>query len=77
MTICISQLRRIACFRPDVLPVGKNETKNAYPIHSQRNSEILTNQPARKNAGNAAYGHPVSRMQASVARDINAARDEH
>ena len=77
MTICIFQLLRIACFRPDVLPVGKNETGNAYLVHTQFDSEILTNQLARKNAGNALRGYPVSRMQASETRDISVCREEH
>ncbi|WP_301004294.1 hypothetical protein, partial [uncultured Bacteroides sp.] len=67
--------RRIACFRPDVPPAGKNETANAYLAHIQRDSEILTNQPARKSTGNALYEHPVGPISVSVARDINAARD--
>ena len=77
LTICISRCRRIACFRPDVLPVGKNGTENAYPVHPQCDSEILTNQPACKNTGNTLRGHPVSRMQASVAKDISVCHEEH
>ncbi|WP_294618818.1 hypothetical protein [uncultured Bacteroides sp.] len=77
MTICIFQLLRIACFRPDVLPVGKNGTKNIHLPHYQYDSEILTNQPAQKSAGNALYGHPVCRILVFQPMDINAARDGH
>ena len=77
MTICIFQLRRIACFRPDVLPVEKNGTENAHLSENQCNSEILTNQPEEKNTENAAYGHPVSQISVSFASDINIARDRH
>ncbi len=77
MTICIFQLRRIACFRPDVLPVGKNEMENAYVIHSQSDSEILTNQPAWENAGSAVHGRSVFRMRASVARNTTVYHEKH
>ncbi|WP_300646534.1 hypothetical protein [uncultured Bacteroides sp.] len=77
LTICIFRRRRIACFRPDVLPAGKNGTENAHPPHTQHDSEILTNQPAWKSAGNALCGHPVCRISVFVARNINAARDGH
>ncbi len=77
LTICISRYRRIGCFRPYVLPAGKNGTENAHLPGNQRNSEIFTNKPERKNIENAACGHPVSRILPSVARDINIARDRH
>ncbi|WP_300877846.1 hypothetical protein [uncultured Bacteroides sp.] len=77
LTVCIFQSRRIACFRPDVLPAGKNETGNTQLRHTQGNSEILTNQPERKNAGNAVCGHPVCRILVFAAMDINAAHVRH
>ncbi len=77
LTICLFRRRRIACFRPDVLPAGKNGTENGHLPHTQLDSEILTNQPVRKSAGNAAYGHPVCRISVFVASGINAARDGH
>ena len=77
LTICISSRRRIVFFRPYALPAEKNETECTYLTGSQPDSEIFTNQPAGKSAGNAACGHPVCRISVFMAKDINAARDGH
>ncbi|WP_300647418.1 hypothetical protein, partial [uncultured Bacteroides sp.] len=65
------------CFRPCVLPAEKNETENAHLADSQRNSEMFTNKPEGKNAGNAVCGHPVFRISTSFASGIDIAREGH
>ena len=77
LTICIFRRLRIVYFRPKVRLVGKNERGNTYLAHIQRDSEILTNQPARKGVGNALCEHPVCRISVFVAMEINAVRDGH
>ncbi len=77
LTICIFRRLRIGCFRPCVLPVGKNETQNVYLASIQEDIEILTNQPAENAAGNAVCRRPVFRILASVGRNINVCREGH